>query len=145
MDVERIEGIVAQVNALRPDCVLLLGDYVAGHKIARYSEPVPHKDWAGALAGLKAPLGVHAVLGNHDWWEEHAVQQRRCGPDQGRHSRCRTPASPCTRTRACGWSRTATRSGSPASATNGPSGPRRWSNCAGFTTASTISPAPWRR
>ena len=70
MDVERIEGIVAQVNALQPDAVLLLGDYVAGHKIARYSEPVAHEDWAGALAGLKAPLGVHAVLGNHDWWED---------------------------------------------------------------------------
>ena len=80
MDVERIEGIVAQVNALRPDCVLLLGDYVAGHKIARYSEPVAHKDWAGALGRLRAPLGVHAVLGNHDWWEEDAVQRRRCGP-----------------------------------------------------------------
>jgi uncharacterized protein len=80
MDVERIEGIVAQVNALRPDAVLLLGDYVAGHKIARYSEPLPAKDWAGALAGLKAPLGVHAVLGNHDWWEERAVQDKRSGP-----------------------------------------------------------------
>ena len=80
MDVERIEGIVAQVNALAPDAVLLLGDYVAGHKLARYSEPVAHKDWAAALAKLKAPLGVHAVLGNHDWWEEQEVQQRRCGP-----------------------------------------------------------------
>jgi predicted MPP superfamily phosphohydrolase len=80
MDVERIEGIVAQVNALRPDAVLLLGDYVAGHKLARYSEPLAAKDWAGSLAGLKAPLGVHAVLGNHDWWEERAVQDRRSGP-----------------------------------------------------------------
>ncbi len=80
MDVERIEGIVAHVNALRPDAVLLLGDYVAGHKMARYSEPVAHKDWAGALGRLRAPLGVHAVLGNHDWWEDDAVQRRRSGP-----------------------------------------------------------------
>ncbi len=80
MDVERIEGIVAHVNALRPDGVLLLGDYVAGHKMARYSEPVAHQDWAGALGHLRAPLGVHAVLGNHDWWEEDAVQRRRRGP-----------------------------------------------------------------
>ena len=36
-------------------------------------------------------------------------------------SRCRTPASPCTRTLASGWRRTATHSGSPASATSGPS------------------------
>lgn len=80
MSVERIEGIVAQVNALGADCVLLLGDYVAGRGIARYSEPVAHRDWAGALGGLRAPLGVHAVLGNHDWWEEDAVQERGCGP-----------------------------------------------------------------
>jgi uncharacterized protein len=80
MSVERIEGIVAHVNALRPDCVLLLGDYVAGHSIARYSEPVAHRDWATALGGLKAPLGVHAVLGNHDWWEEREVQLRGRGP-----------------------------------------------------------------
>ena len=26
------------------------------------------------LAGLKAPLGVHAILGNHDWWEDKTVQ-----------------------------------------------------------------------
>ena len=27
------------------------------------------------LAGLKAPLGVHAILGNHDWWEDKTVQR----------------------------------------------------------------------
>ena len=80
MDVARIEGIVAHVNALQPDCVLLLGDYVAGAKIARFSEPVTNAEWAGALGGLRAPLGVHAVLGNHDWWDEPELQERRCGP-----------------------------------------------------------------
>jgi predicted MPP superfamily phosphohydrolase len=80
MDVERIEGIVADANSLQPDCVLLLGDYVAGKRMGSYSEPVAHKDWAGALGELKAPLGVHAVLGNHDWWEDDDAQERRCGP-----------------------------------------------------------------
>lgn len=80
MDVERIEGVVAHVNALQPDCVLLLGDYVAGRRMSRYSSPVAHRDWAGALGALRAPLGVHAVLGNHDWWEDDLVQERRCGP-----------------------------------------------------------------
>ena len=80
MDVERIEDIVAQVNGLAPDAVLLLGDYVAGGGMARFATPVAHRDWAGALAGLRAPLGVHAVLGNHDWWEDGAVMQRRRGP-----------------------------------------------------------------
>lgn len=80
MGVARIERLVAEVNAQQPDAVLLLGDYVAGHKLARYSQPVAPKDWAGALAGLKAPLGAHAVLGNHDWWANRAAQRRRCGP-----------------------------------------------------------------
>ncbi|WP_072376111.1 metallophosphoesterase [Hyphomicrobium sp. NDB2Meth4] len=79
MDVERIEGIVAQVNAMKPDCVLLLGDFVAGHRLSRYGAPVPHREWAGALGALKAPLGVHAVLGNHDWWEDAQVQEHRGG------------------------------------------------------------------
>jgi len=80
MTAERIQGIVAQVNSLRPDCVMLLGDFVAGHSISRFSEPVPHREWADALGGLKAPLGVHAVLGNHDWWEDDVVQEREGGP-----------------------------------------------------------------
>ena len=27
------------------------------------------------LAGLKAPLGVHAVMGNHDYWDDRTVQR----------------------------------------------------------------------
>jgi uncharacterized protein len=77
---ERIRAIVAQTNALKPDAVLLLGDYVVGNRLMRFGRAVPHAEWAGALAQLKAPLGVHAVLGNHDWWEELDVQQRRRGP-----------------------------------------------------------------
>ena len=61
--------------------MLLLGDYVAGAQArSLLRSPSPHKDWAGALAGLRAPLGVHAVLGNHDWWEDRDAQRRRCGP-----------------------------------------------------------------
>ena len=30
--------------------------------------------------GLKAPLGVHAILGNHDWWEDGAAQANGHGP-----------------------------------------------------------------
>ncbi len=80
MSVQRIEELVAQTNSLKPDVTLLLGDFVAGYGITRFGTRVPNSEWATALAGLKAPLGVHAVLGNHDWWEDPEVQKRRKGP-----------------------------------------------------------------
>jgi predicted MPP superfamily phosphohydrolase len=76
MGLSRVEELVAHTNALQADCVLLLGDYVAGGGMMRYSEPVAHKVWAKALAQLQAPLGVHAVLGNHDWWEDEEAYRR---------------------------------------------------------------------
>ncbi|MCB1547352.1 MAG: metallophosphoesterase [Hyphomicrobiaceae bacterium] len=75
-----VARIVAQTNALSPDLVLLLGDFVAGYRMGRFSRLVPHAAWAAELARLHAPLGRHAVLGNHDWWEEVEVQDRRKGP-----------------------------------------------------------------
>ncbi len=79
MGIERLEEIVAQTNELRPDAILLLGDYVAGKGIAKFSTHIGADSWAKVLAGLKAPLGVHAVLGNHDFWEDHEVQVSRQG------------------------------------------------------------------
>lgn len=80
MPLERIRQIVARTNALAPDIVLLLGDFVASRSIARMSGFVAHDEWARELARLSAPLGRHAVLGNHDWWEDIEVQRRRAGP-----------------------------------------------------------------
>jgi uncharacterized protein len=80
MGVSRLQQIVARTNALSPDVTLLLGDYMAGDTLQQISSPVAGRDWAAALAGLKAPLGVHAVLGNHDWWHDIQVQLRRSGP-----------------------------------------------------------------
>ena len=65
---------------MRADIVLLLGDYAAGHQIGRFGTAIPAAAWATELARLKAPLGVHAVLGNHDWWDDNAAQRRRSGP-----------------------------------------------------------------
>ncbi|AJP70832.1 metallophosphoesterase [Sphingomonas hengshuiensis] len=62
----RLARIVAQVNALRPDLVVIAGDFVSGHvpdSAARIGAPM-----VAPLAGLRAPLGVVAVLGNHDHW-----------------------------------------------------------------------------
>lgn len=78
--IERLERLVAETNALEADAVLLLGDFVAGPRLGHIGRAIPHREWAGRLSGLKAPYGVHAVLGNHDWWEERAVQDRRQGP-----------------------------------------------------------------
>ena len=66
MTVERLGGIVAQVNALQPDLVVVLGDFNAGHALV--SGPVLPKEWGDTLAGLESPLGTVAILGNHDWW-----------------------------------------------------------------------------
>jgi predicted MPP superfamily phosphohydrolase len=66
MGVERIRGIVDTANTLRSDIVVLLGDFFATH---RFVDPrVPHAVWAAELKRLRAPFGIWAVLGNHDWW-----------------------------------------------------------------------------
>lgn len=82
MDLDRIADIVAQTNALQPDLIVLLGDYVSG--MERTSGYISPAQWAPVLAGLKAPLGVHAVLGNHDWWEDRAVQREGRGLPESR-------------------------------------------------------------
>jgi uncharacterized protein len=78
MTPERIRSIVEEANALQPDLIVLLGDYVAGTRLA--TDWVDAAKWAPALSGLKAPLGVLAVLGNHDWWEDRSAQRAGHGP-----------------------------------------------------------------
>jgi len=78
---ERIQSIVEHTNALGADIIVLLGDYVAGHR--HVTRIIPAGEWAPVLARLKAPLGVHAILGNHDWWEDKTVQRDGQGTDQG--------------------------------------------------------------
>jgi len=80
ISVERIRQIVARTNASAPDVILLPGDFVASYRMKKLSGDVPHDAWARELARLSAPLGTHAVLGNHDWWEDIEVQRRRGGP-----------------------------------------------------------------
>ncbi len=73
MNEERVKNIVAMANDLGADCILLLGDYIATHK---FQVNLPAQAWAKALAQLKAPLGVHSVLGNHDWWSDGDAMRR---------------------------------------------------------------------
>jgi hypothetical protein len=84
MDVDRIADIVQRTNALAPDLVVLLGDYAASHRFR--SGHVPEMAWARELQALKAPLGVHAVLGNHDWWDDLEAQRTGRGPVLGRRA-----------------------------------------------------------
>ena len=78
MSLKRIERIVETTNALKPDLTLLLGDFSTGHRMI--TRQVPIKDTASVCAGLTAPLGRHAILGNHDWWDDRAAQKRQSGP-----------------------------------------------------------------
>ncbi|TGX53618.1 phosphohydrolase [Sphingomonas gei] len=61
----RLGRVVAQVNALRPDLILIAGDFTPG------SETIDAATASATLAPLKrlrARLGVVAVPGNHDHW-----------------------------------------------------------------------------
>jgi predicted MPP superfamily phosphohydrolase len=66
MDPARLASIVDAVNAAKPDLILIAGDFMAGRM------PDGAAERAAALslplARLHAPLGVVAVLGNHDYW-----------------------------------------------------------------------------
>jgi predicted MPP superfamily phosphohydrolase len=70
MPPERLARIVAQVNGLRPDLVLIAGDFIsekrAGTRLYSMAEAI------APLAGLKARFGTIAVLGNHDHWNDPA-------------------------------------------------------------------------
>ncbi|WP_419902708.1 metallophosphoesterase [Kiloniella sp.] len=80
MSLDRLERIVEKANALKPDLIVLLGDYVAGHRFI--SKTISVRDAAKVFAQLKSPLGTYAILGNHDWWDDPRAQQSRQGPVQ---------------------------------------------------------------
>ena len=62
---ERLARVVAQVNAQKPDLILIAGDFTPAR------DPIEVHGVRAMLAPLgrlHAPLGVVAVLGNHDHW-----------------------------------------------------------------------------
>ena len=61
MDEEQIRKYVRIANELKPDLVVLTGDFITWDR--NTEEAV-----VGALSGLKAPFGVFGCLGNHDRW-----------------------------------------------------------------------------
>jgi hypothetical protein len=65
MTLSHVQEVIDTANDLRSDLILLLGDYVATYEFS--DTRMAHVVWSRELARLSAPLGVHAILGNHDW------------------------------------------------------------------------------
>lgn len=63
MPPERLARIVARLNALNPDAVLIAGDLISE---SLFYPEIEGRDALKPLAGFDAPLGVYAVLGNHE-------------------------------------------------------------------------------
>jgi hypothetical protein len=62
---DKVREIVRRSNEQQPDLIVLLGDYVTQGVIGgHFIEP---EVFVEVLRDLRAPLGVYAVLGNHDW------------------------------------------------------------------------------
>jgi uncharacterized protein len=66
---DKLRRIVERTNAESPALIVLLGDFVTGGPNGRRSGGFVEPELiAQELKKLRAPLGVYAVLGNHDWW-----------------------------------------------------------------------------
>jgi len=73
-----IEKGVNLLMERRPDMIVLTGDFVSGATRILWTTYGGFKQHhfdacIGALAKLQAPLGVYAVLGNHDFWSGKEV------------------------------------------------------------------------
>jgi len=73
MDADRLSRIVAQVNALRPDLVLIAGDFASGHDPAGAPAGL---EQLTPLSGLHPRLGTIATFGNHDEWTDPGLVRR---------------------------------------------------------------------
>ncbi|WP_224367970.1 metallophosphoesterase [Hyalangium versicolor] len=66
LDRHFLRRVVEQVNALEPDIVAVTGDLVDGSVRTLRDEVAP-------LSGLRAPLGVYYVTGNHEYYHGGAA------------------------------------------------------------------------
>lgn len=80
----RVRQIAEIANSMQPDLTVLLGDFNGGHRFV--TGPVWPQQWAEALDVLRAPLGVHAILGNHDWWHGPLPGMRSDGAESVRRA-----------------------------------------------------------
>jgi predicted MPP superfamily phosphohydrolase len=72
VSIERLGRIVERINALKPDVILLPGDFTTmkGEGVVPGGKYVEPRDIAAVLKNLKAPGGVYAVIGNHDVYND---------------------------------------------------------------------------
>lgn len=72
IDVPKLKKIVKMVNDQKPDLILIPGDFIESDQFAMhllYTAKIKYiSPLSEPLKDLKAPCGVFAVLGNHDWW-----------------------------------------------------------------------------
>lgn len=69
VSIEEVRRVVELTTRARPDIITLTGDYTTAYR--RYIEPC-----AEALSALDAPVGVWAVLGNHDHYTDPQLTAR---------------------------------------------------------------------
>jgi uncharacterized protein len=65
----KIDSVVAAADAASPDIILLTGDYVVSVERRFGGRHIPIETIVAHLKSLRAPLGVYAVIGNHDRWD----------------------------------------------------------------------------
>jgi predicted MPP superfamily phosphohydrolase len=57
----REDAVLAQVEALKPDLIVVTGDYL---NLSSIHDPAAHRDVRALLSRLDAPLGVYAISGS---------------------------------------------------------------------------------
>lgn len=71
MPPQRLQRIVRQANRLKPDAVLIAGDFVSDKRVATTTFSL--NDAVAPLRALRSRFGAFAVLGNHDHWRNAAA------------------------------------------------------------------------
>jgi predicted MPP superfamily phosphohydrolase len=98
IDAAKIDAVTAMANAAKPDLILLAGDYIGNRGPGPI--PIPIETIVAHLKPLSAPLGVYAVMGNHDRWYSadsqliYELDQAGIRVLENRHVTIATPRGP---------------------------------------------------
>lgn len=63
IDQNRLKQLVQEINSLNPDLILIGGDLIDGDY-----RPFAEENMGQILQQLKAPFGVYAIMGNHEYY-----------------------------------------------------------------------------